>query len=204
MNRPNSTIPDRELVELVVRDGDETAFRLLYRRHAPGLTAFLRRCAPGADADDISARWSKPSSAAPQAIRGRRASPKRHPDHALPVRLVPHVPLGLRAPEDGVHDPVGQLVLQIVEDLRDRAGSPAPRGRSLQPGPRMGGQESGDGPRGSHCLRDEARRRHHQGRSAKSRSAFVRPLAGDRRHSLPLRRARPSALPAIAIPREGR
>lgn len=53
MNRPNSTIPDRELVELVVRDGDETAFRLLYRRHAPGLTAFLRRCAPGADADDI-------------------------------------------------------------------------------------------------------------------------------------------------------
>jgi RNA polymerase sigma-70 factor, ECF subfamily len=53
VNRSDSSIPDRELVELVVRDGDETAFRLLYRRHAPGLAAFVRRYAPDGDVEDV-------------------------------------------------------------------------------------------------------------------------------------------------------
>lgn len=53
VNRSNTSIPDRELVELVVRDGDETAFRLLYRRHAPGLRAFVRRYAPDEDVEDV-------------------------------------------------------------------------------------------------------------------------------------------------------
>jgi len=46
---------DRELAERVVRDGDEVAFRTLYRRHTPYLLQFTLRVVGGerADAEDV-------------------------------------------------------------------------------------------------------------------------------------------------------
>lgn len=46
---------DRELADLVLRDGDEAAFRTLYRRHTPALFRFVLRLVGGreADAEDI-------------------------------------------------------------------------------------------------------------------------------------------------------
>ena len=47
--------PDRALVEAVVRDGDEVAFRELYRRHTPRLYPLVLRVVGGAemDAEDV-------------------------------------------------------------------------------------------------------------------------------------------------------
>lgn len=47
--------PDRTLVEAVVRDGDEVAFRELYRRHTPRLYPLVLRVVGGAemDAEDV-------------------------------------------------------------------------------------------------------------------------------------------------------
>lgn len=47
--------PDRTLVEAVVRDGDEVAFRELYRRHTPRLNPLVLRMVGGAqmDAEDV-------------------------------------------------------------------------------------------------------------------------------------------------------
>jgi len=46
---------DRELAERVLRDGDEVAFRALYRRHTPYLLQFSLRILGGAraDAEDV-------------------------------------------------------------------------------------------------------------------------------------------------------
>jgi RNA polymerase sigma-70 factor (ECF subfamily) len=47
--------PDRALVEAVAHDGDETAFRELYRRHTPRLYPLVLRIVGGAemDAEDV-------------------------------------------------------------------------------------------------------------------------------------------------------
>ena len=47
--------PDRALVGAVVRDGDEVAFRELYRRHTPRLYPFVLRVVGGGemDAEDV-------------------------------------------------------------------------------------------------------------------------------------------------------
>ena len=47
--------PDRTLVEAVARDGDEVAFRELYRRHTPRLYPLVLRMVGGAemDAEDV-------------------------------------------------------------------------------------------------------------------------------------------------------
>jgi len=47
--------PDRDLVEAVARDGDEVAFRELYRRHTPRLYPLVLRMVGGAemDAEDV-------------------------------------------------------------------------------------------------------------------------------------------------------
>ena len=47
--------PDRALVEAVVRDGDERAFRELYRRHTPRLYPLVLRLVGGSevDAEDV-------------------------------------------------------------------------------------------------------------------------------------------------------
>jgi RNA polymerase sigma-70 factor (ECF subfamily) len=47
--------PDRALVEAVIRDGDEVAFRELYRRHTPRLYPLVLRVVGGAemDAEDV-------------------------------------------------------------------------------------------------------------------------------------------------------
>jgi len=47
--------PDRALVEAVVRDGDEQAFRELYRRHTPRLYPLVLRMLGGSevDAEDV-------------------------------------------------------------------------------------------------------------------------------------------------------
>lgn len=50
-HHPEAT--DRELAERVALYGDEAAFRTLYRRHAGGLTAFLRRYLGNPDVDDV-------------------------------------------------------------------------------------------------------------------------------------------------------
>ena len=42
---------DRELAARVSEDGDEMAFRALYRRHTPGLMAFVLRVLAGSEAD---------------------------------------------------------------------------------------------------------------------------------------------------------
>jgi len=46
---------DRDLSERVVRDGDQAAFRLLYRRHTPALLPFVLRVLGGSevDAEDV-------------------------------------------------------------------------------------------------------------------------------------------------------
>ncbi len=45
---------DRDLADRVVREGDETAFRALYRRHTPGLYRFVLRLAGNElDAEDL-------------------------------------------------------------------------------------------------------------------------------------------------------
>jgi DNA-directed RNA polymerase specialized sigma24 family protein len=43
--------PDRTLVEAVARDGDEVAFRELYRRHTPRLYPLVLRMVGGAEMD---------------------------------------------------------------------------------------------------------------------------------------------------------
>jgi RNA polymerase sigma-70 factor (ECF subfamily) len=58
--------PDRSLVEAVVRDGDEVAFRKLYRRHTPRLYSLVLRVVGGAemDAEDvIQDAWIRAASA---------------------------------------------------------------------------------------------------------------------------------------------
>src|SRR5260221_461235 len=47
--------PDHVLVEAVARDGDEAAFRELFRRHTPRLLALVMRLMGGAemDAEDV-------------------------------------------------------------------------------------------------------------------------------------------------------
>jgi RNA polymerase sigma-70 factor (ECF subfamily) len=46
---------DRELADLVVSEGDEAAFRVLYRRHSPAVYRFLLRLAGGnaVEAEDL-------------------------------------------------------------------------------------------------------------------------------------------------------
>jgi len=53
MHTPDA--PDRELAERIVRDGDESAFRILYRRHTHLLYPFVLRVLGGveADAEDV-------------------------------------------------------------------------------------------------------------------------------------------------------
>jgi RNA polymerase sigma factor (sigma-70 family) len=47
----NEQADDRTLAEAVSRDGDEWAFRLLFRRHSPVLSGFLRRIVADGSAD---------------------------------------------------------------------------------------------------------------------------------------------------------
>ncbi len=57
--------PDRALVEAVVRDGDEQAFRELYRRHTPRLYPLVLRLLGGSevDAEDVvQEAWIRASS----------------------------------------------------------------------------------------------------------------------------------------------
>jgi len=42
---------DRDLSDRIVREGDEAAFRILYRRHTPALLPFVLRVLGGAEAD---------------------------------------------------------------------------------------------------------------------------------------------------------
>ncbi len=42
---------DRDLSDRIVREGDEAAFRVLYRRHTPALLPFVLRVMAGAEAD---------------------------------------------------------------------------------------------------------------------------------------------------------
>jgi RNA polymerase sigma-70 factor (ECF subfamily) len=51
----NETISDRTLADRIVRDGDEAAFRDLYRRHTPAVYQFVLRLAGGneAEAEDV-------------------------------------------------------------------------------------------------------------------------------------------------------
>ena len=53
--KPLTEAPDRELVEAVVADGDERAFRELYRRHTPRLYQLILRMVGGVeqDAEDV-------------------------------------------------------------------------------------------------------------------------------------------------------
>ena len=48
-------LTDRELAELVIHQGDEDAFRILYRRHSPAVYQFVLRLVGGnaAEAEDI-------------------------------------------------------------------------------------------------------------------------------------------------------
>jgi len=48
-------LSDRELADLVVQEGDEDAFRVLYRRHTPAVLQFVRRLLGGdaVEAEDI-------------------------------------------------------------------------------------------------------------------------------------------------------
>jgi len=46
-----TTDSDRDLAEAVLRDGDERAFRDLYRRHTPRLLAFVARLLAGTESD---------------------------------------------------------------------------------------------------------------------------------------------------------
>lgn len=46
-----TTDSDRDLAEAVLRDGDERAFRDLYRRHTPRLLAFVARLLGGTESD---------------------------------------------------------------------------------------------------------------------------------------------------------
>lgn len=51
----DSEVPDRELVERVNRQGEEAAFRALFRRHTPALHRFVLRLVGGdrVDAEDM-------------------------------------------------------------------------------------------------------------------------------------------------------
>ena len=53
--------PDRALVEAVVRDGDEQAFRELYRRHTPRLYPLVLRVLGGVEMD--AEEWIRSSTA---------------------------------------------------------------------------------------------------------------------------------------------
>lgn len=55
MDREASDLSDRELARRVVRDGDEAAFRALYRRHTPTLYPFVLRVLGGSaeEAEDV-------------------------------------------------------------------------------------------------------------------------------------------------------
>ncbi len=46
-----TTDSDRDLAEAILRDGDERAFRDLYRRHTPRLLAFVARLLAGEESD---------------------------------------------------------------------------------------------------------------------------------------------------------
>jgi RNA polymerase sigma-70 factor (ECF subfamily) len=52
---PDGTLSDRDLAEALRQNGDERAFRALYRRHTPQLFPFLRRLVGGeqVDAEDV-------------------------------------------------------------------------------------------------------------------------------------------------------
>ena len=47
MPRVNDSISDRDLADLVLRRGDEEAFRVLYRRHTPAVYQFVLRLTGG-------------------------------------------------------------------------------------------------------------------------------------------------------------
>ena len=53
--RNAAAAPDRELVDAIIADGDETAFRELYRRHTPRLYQLVLRFVGGfeQDAEDV-------------------------------------------------------------------------------------------------------------------------------------------------------
>lgn len=55
MGRPSASPDDRELADAVIRDGNERAFRTLYRRYTPMLYPFVLRVLGGsvADAEDV-------------------------------------------------------------------------------------------------------------------------------------------------------
>ncbi|MEO5617944.1 MAG: sigma-70 family RNA polymerase sigma factor [Candidatus Eisenbacteria bacterium] len=55
MGRPSTSPDDRALADAVIRDGNERAFRDLYRRHTPMLYPFVLRVLGGnvADAEDV-------------------------------------------------------------------------------------------------------------------------------------------------------
>ncbi|HET9441420.1 MAG TPA: sigma-70 family RNA polymerase sigma factor [Longimicrobiales bacterium] len=64
--QPFPTLSDRELVENVVVDGDERAFRELYRRHTPRLYQLVMRlteCEPDAE-DVVQETWIRATEAA--------------------------------------------------------------------------------------------------------------------------------------------